>query len=63
VFNHGKKTKILYTKTLNEEMLTHLIKMTPLSWSAAEKEVNEAINTIKSITVDFTMLCGNRKTL
>ena len=62
-FNLIDSQQVYYNKAMDSEMLAHLIKMTPLSWSAAEKEVNEAINTIKSITVDFTILCGIRKTL
>jgi 23S rRNA (guanine745-N1)-methyltransferase len=61
-FNLIDSRQIYYNKTMDADILAHLIKMTPLSWSAAEKEVDRAVNSINSITVDFTVLYGNRKT-
>ncbi|HHT65283.1 MAG TPA: methyltransferase domain-containing protein [Clostridiales bacterium] len=62
-FNLIVSQQVYYNKAMDEETLAHLIKMTPLSWSAAEREINKAIHAIKNITVDFTILCGKRKEL
>lgn len=53
--------QVQYAKTLDEEMIRHLIKMTPLSWRAATQEIEKTINSVKgSITADFTILYGQK---
>lgn len=52
---------VRYTTMLDEEMLRHLIKMTPLSWTATDLETEHAIASLKGgITADFTVLYGGK---
>lgn len=54
--------EIQYSKTMDKEELRHLIKMTPLSWSATEEKIKKAFNMkTNHITVDFTILIGKKK--
>jgi 23S rRNA (guanine745-N1)-methyltransferase len=51
--------ELLYTITLDKANLRHLIKMTPLSWTASEAEIEEVLKQeIHSITADFTVIIG-----
>ncbi|NLB41564.1 MAG: methyltransferase domain-containing protein [Clostridiales bacterium] len=56
-FDTVEERKINYEISLDREMLTHLIRMTPLSWAATDDDVERAIPMIGNIiTVDFTIL-------
>ena len=58
-FDLVDEKQVNYRIELDQQMLGHLIKMTPLSWGAAEEEVERAISKIKDgVTVNFTILCG-----
>jgi 23S rRNA (guanine745-N1)-methyltransferase len=53
--------EIVYSRTIDKENLMHLIKMTPLSWTAADDRVKQAFNMkIKNITVDLTIIVGKK---
>lgn len=48
-----------YTVMLNEENLSHLVQMSPLSWNASEEAVDSFLNRSASkITVDLDILIG-----
>jgi len=52
---------IVYNSRIDKEDLMHLIKMTPLSWSAADERIKQAINMgTNNITVDFTIIVGKK---
>lgn len=54
--------EITYNKVMNKDELYHLIKMTPLSWSATNKKIKQAFDKkLKHITVDFTIIVGQKK--
>jgi len=58
-FNLLNKQDIQYNIALDEENIEHLIKMTPLSWSADKSTIEQAINLgLKNITVDFSIMIG-----
>jgi len=43
------------------DVLAHLIKMTPLSWSADHKRIEQVFNAgIEHINADFTVIIGKR---
>lgn len=51
--------RIQYSMPLTKENLNHLIRMTPLSWSAADKRIEKALNSgMDSVTVDLTIVTG-----
>ncbi|HHU63960.1 MAG TPA: methyltransferase domain-containing protein [Clostridiales bacterium] len=53
---------VQYSVSLNREQLSHLIKMTPLSWGAAEEIIEKALDSnIDNITADFTVIVGRGK--
>lgn len=55
------KQDILYTKIMDKDTLAHLMRMTPLSWTATDEKINQALNAdISSITVDFTIVAGKK---
>ncbi len=58
-FNTAGTWDLLYSIPVDKHNLEHLIKMTPLSWGAAEKNITEALKKgIDSITVDLTVILG-----
>lgn len=60
-FNMIDIQKVLYNVKVNKEELRHLIKMTPLSWGAADEKVRRVFNKdIGCVTVDFTIMIGKR---
>ncbi len=61
-FNMTGMHRILYNMPVDKENLKHLIRMTPLSWGAADKRIKEALKTgIPDITVDLTVILGKRQ--
>ena len=62
-FNITGTHRILYNMPVDKENLKHLIRMTPLSWGAADERIKEALKTgIPGITVDLTVILGKRQT-
>ncbi len=60
-FNTAGTWDILYSIPVEKHNLEHLIRMTPLSWGAAEKNIAEALKKgIDSITVDLTVILGKK---
>ncbi|HZX46513.1 MAG TPA: methyltransferase domain-containing protein [Clostridia bacterium] len=60
-FNTAGTWDILYSIPVEKHNLEHLIRMTPLSWGAAEKNITEALKKgIDSITVDLTVILGKK---
>ncbi|NLW55474.1 MAG: methyltransferase domain-containing protein [Firmicutes bacterium] len=60
-FQVVKEQQIHYKVVLKEENLEHLIKMTPLTWNAAQEKIAMIINSgLKSITVAFDLLVGKK---
>jgi 23S rRNA (guanine745-N1)-methyltransferase len=58
-FNTAGTWDLLYSIPVDKHNLEHLIRMTPLSWGAAEKNITEALKKgIDSITVDLTVILG-----
>jgi 23S rRNA (guanine745-N1)-methyltransferase len=56
-----KEEQIRYQVMLKGDNLEHLIKMTPLTWNAAQEQVDEIIKTgLESITVAFDVLVGEK---
>lgn len=54
--------RIRYSVPLNPVELEHLVYMTPLSWSAAEEQVQQVLDhNLHEITCDFTILVGRKK--
>ncbi|NLM44571.1 MAG: methyltransferase domain-containing protein [Clostridiales bacterium] len=54
--------KVSYNVSVSRDELSHLIKMTPLSWGASEGIIKKVLdNKIDSITVDFTIIIGKSK--
>ncbi len=55
------ETKRVYGEIkINKENLEHIIKMTPLSWGAAESEIIRAHN-IDKVTLDLTIIIGKKE--
>ena len=53
--------EITYSRMIDKENLMHLIKMTPLSWTATDKRIKQAFNMeMKNITVDLTIIVGKK---
>jgi 23S rRNA (guanine745-N1)-methyltransferase len=53
---------VLYKVSISKEELNHLIKMTPLSWGAAEEMIEKASDSkIENITADFTIIIGKSR--
>jgi 23S rRNA (guanine745-N1)-methyltransferase len=68
VEHFGRNLKIIHTCNLiysvevSKEEMKHLIKMTPLSWRAADEKVQKVINQgIDLVTADFTIMAGKMK--
>lgn len=62
-FEEVQTERITYVFPLAEELLASLIRMTPLTWGAAEEKVQEALQMgIPEITVDFTIITGVKRT-
>lgn len=58
-FNLTDTRKVLYKANISRENSKNLIKMTPLSWSASEDDIQKALNkNISDITIDITILTG-----
>jgi len=61
-FNIIDAQNVLYNFAVKNEELKHLIKMTPLSWGAADDKVQKVFtNGIDYITVDFNIITGSKK--
>ena len=61
-FNVNGIEQLQYTIDIHKENLKHLIRMTPLSWSASKERIEKALNIgIDSITVDLTVMYGRNK--
>ncbi len=64
--NFSKNFNITVTKSIYEEIiiskenLEHIIRMTPLSWGAAESEIIRAHN-IDKVTLDLTIIIGKKE--
>ena len=65
--NYSNNFKILdvqeieYSKEIDQEELMHLINMTPLSWSVTDDKIGRAAKSdIKNISVDFTIIVGQK---
>jgi 23S rRNA (guanine745-N1)-methyltransferase len=57
-----KSTRISYTMTLEKSSLQSLIKMTPLTWSSKEEQINSFLaKNQNQITVDLEILIGEKK--
>lgn len=53
--------KVRYSFDLNEERLKDLMKMTPLSWDASEKQISEVLSSrLEAVTVDGVILIGRK---
>jgi 23S rRNA (guanine745-N1)-methyltransferase len=60
-FNTAGTWDILYSIPVDIHNLEHLIRMTPLSWGAADESITEALEKgIDSITVDLTVILGKK---
>jgi len=60
-FNFLATRQVRYTKKLDEEMLMHLFKMTPLTWMANDDEIMQALNAVRGgITADFVIIYGKK---
>lgn len=58
-FEITETQKVLYNVSVSREELSHLIKMTPLSWGVTEEITKEVLDSrIDNITVDFTIIIG-----
>ena len=54
--------RIQYTVSLDPVQLEHLVHMTPLSWGAAEEQVQQVLeHNLREITCDFSILLGRKK--
>ena len=54
--------KVMYNVSVNREELSHLIKMTPLSWRASDEAIRKALDgKIDRITADFTVIIGKSR--
>ena len=52
----------MYNVSVNREELSHLIKMTPLSWRASDEAIRKALDgKIDRITADFTVIIGKSR--
>ena len=62
-FNMTGTHRILYDMPVDRDTLQHLVRMTPLSWRAADERINKVLRTgISDITIDLTVILGiNRK--
>jgi len=70
VINHFKEClQVLDIKTvnykfdINKELLSNLIKMTPLSWGSNKKDIDYYHNDVSSVTVDFKVIIGQKSRL
>lgn len=53
--------QILYTMTVKEN-IEHLVKMTPLSWGAADEKIQKVLDYgLNNITVDLSVILGKKK--
>lgn len=60
-FNILDVIQVSYNKKIGKKDFTHFIKMTPLSWSATDSKIEQALNMkINDITADFTVIIGNK---
>ena len=60
-FNTAGTWDILYTTPVGKHNLEHLVRMTPLSWGAADENIAKALEKgIDSITVDLTVILGKK---
>jgi 23S rRNA (guanine745-N1)-methyltransferase len=60
-FNIIHEQNVTYSFELKEEELIHLIRMTPLSWSAGEEKIKAALNMgIKNVIGDFHIIVGKK---
>ena len=54
------RQRITYNFTLENQNIGHLIKMTPLSWSADEEKIEKVLSmNINSFTVDVSIIEGS----
>ena len=52
---------IHYIVKISKDNLRHLMRMTPLSWNVTDEKIEQALNrNIDSITVDYTIVVGNK---
>lgn len=61
-FEQAEQKRVTYTVQIPQHLLSALVQMTPLSWSASEEKIN-AFNTQKAVkvTVDLDILIGQMK--
>jgi len=61
-FDAVKTERITYDFPLDSDLLTTLIRMTPLTWGASEEKIEEALRIgIPTVTIDFTVIIGSKK--
>ncbi len=60
-FHITNTRQILYNMPVDQKNLEHLIRMTPLSWRAADERIQATLKTrLDSITVDLTVVLGKK---
>ncbi len=55
------KQNIRYQFSVDEDILPHLIKMTPLTWGGSVTETDISRMELPSVTVDLTIVIGKKK--
>lgn len=60
-FSEVIEERVTYKVPMQQELLTQLVKMTPLSWSASSEQIEEALNgDITHITIDVTLIIATK---
>jgi 23S rRNA (guanine745-N1)-methyltransferase len=63
-FNTAGTWDILYSIPVDKHNLEHLIRMTPLSWGAADERIKEVLRIgIPHITIDLAVILGINKSM